>query len=165
MNVLSNEGIDYLELRCIDLNPTSAIGITEEQIYFLDLLILFCFFEDSPEISEEESNEIFNNHKIVVNNGRRPDQSLVMGSLEVSIKDEAIRILDGMVEIAKFMDEVVTFEDENIWMNSLEKQKNTINDYGLSLSESMLNEISNEEMSFQEYGMNISKQHLSLIHI
>ena len=159
LNVLSNEGIDYLELRCIDLNPTSAIGITEEQIYFLDLLILFCFFEDSPEINEEESNEIFNNHKIVVNNGRRPDQSLVMGSLEVSIKDEAIRILDGMVEIAKFMDEVVTFEDENIWMNSLKKQKNTINDYGLSLSESMLNEISNEEMSFQEYGMNISKQH------
>jgi len=159
LNVLSNEGIDYLELRCIDLNPTSAIGITEEQIYFLDLLILFCFFEDSPEINEEESNEIFNNHKIVVNNGRRPDQSLVMGSLEVSIKDEAIRILDGMVEIAKFMDEVVTFEDENIWMNSLEKQKNTINDYGLSLSESILNEISNEEMSFQEYGMNISKQH------
>jgi glutamate--cysteine ligase len=159
LNVLSNEGIDYLELRCIDLNPTSAIGITEEQIYFLDLLILFCFFEDSPEINEEESNEIFNNHKIVVNNGRRPDQSLVMGSLEVSIKDEAIRILDGMVEIAKFMDEIVTFEDENIWMNSLEKQKNTINDYGLSLSESMLNEISNEEMSFQEYGMNISKQH------
>ena len=28
-----------------------------------------------------------------------------------------------------------------------------------SLSESMLNEISNEEMSFQEYGMNISKKH------
>ena len=64
-----------------------------------------------------------------------------------------------MVEIAKFMDEVVTFEDGNIWMNTLEKQKNTINDYGLSLSESMLNEISNKEISFQEYGLNISKQH------
>jgi gamma-glutamylcysteine synthetase len=82
-----------------------------------------------------------------------------MGSLEVSIKDEAIRILDGMEEIAKFMDEVVTFEDGNIWVNTLEKQKNTINDYDLSLSESMLNEISNKEISFQEYGMNISKQH------
>ena len=57
------------------------------------------------------------------------------------------------------MDEVVTFEDGNIWMNTLEKQKNTINDYGLSLSESMLNEISNKEISFQEYGLNISKQH------
>jgi gamma-glutamylcysteine synthetase len=44
-------------------------------------------------------------------------------------------------------------------MNTLEKQKNTINDYGLSLSESMLNEISNKEISFQEYGLNISKQH------
>ena len=43
--------------------------------------------------------------------------------------------------------------------NTLEKQKNTINDYGLSLSESMLNEISNKEISFQEYGLNISKQH------
>ena len=45
INVLNNEGIDYLEIRCIDLNPNTFVGISEEQIYFLDLLILFCFLE------------------------------------------------------------------------------------------------------------------------
>ena len=34
INVLKDEGIDYLELRCIDLNPSSPIGINKEQIYF-----------------------------------------------------------------------------------------------------------------------------------
>jgi glutamate--cysteine ligase len=160
---LSEQGIDYLELRCIDLNPTSSIGITEDQIYFLDLLILYCFLEDSPSINDEESNEIFNNHKIIVNEGRKSDQNLTIGSVEVSIKDEAIRILNGMEEIASFMDEVVTSEDENIWSNNLKIQKDTIENYHLSLSELMLNEISSKDISFQEYGINISMQHLEMI--
>ena len=163
LNILSEQGIDYLELRCIDLNPTSSIGITEDQIYFLDLLILYCFLEDSPSINDEESNEIFNNHKIVVNEGRKSNQNLTIGSVEVSIKDEAIRILNGMEEIASFMDEVVISEDENIWSNNLKIQKDTIENFHLSLSELMLNEISSKDMSFQEYGINISKQHLEMI--
>ena len=63
INVLKDEGIDYLELRCIDLNPSSPIGINKEQIYFLDLLILFCFFTESPEITNKESKELFKTHK------------------------------------------------------------------------------------------------------
>jgi glutamate--cysteine ligase len=111
LNVLSQEGIDYLELRCIDLNPDSIIGISEEQIYFLDLLILYCFLQDSPSIDNDESNEIFKNHKIVVNAGRSIDQTITSKSSEVLIKDEALRILNDMDEIAKFMDELIVSEN------------------------------------------------------
>ena len=65
INILNDQGIDYLELRCIDLNPNSFIGISEKQIFFLDLLILYCFFTESPEIQEDESKELFKNHKII----------------------------------------------------------------------------------------------------
>ena len=68
-----------------------------------------------------------------------------------------------MEEIASFMDEVVISEDENIWSHNLKIQKDTIENYHLSLSELMLNEISSKDMSFQEYGINISKQHLEMI--
>jgi glutamate--cysteine ligase len=159
LNVLSQEGIDYLELRCIDLNPDSIIGISEEQIYFLDLLILYCFLQDSPSIDNDESNEIFKNHKIVVNAGRSIDQTITSKSSEVLIKDEALRILNDMDEIAKFMDEVIVSENENIWLNTLKNQKKTLNNLDSSLSGSLLKNIIDHGMSFQEYGMHVSNLH------
>ena len=159
LNILSQEGIDYLELRCIDLNPNSIIGISEEQVYFLDLLILYCFLQDSPSIDNDESAEIFKNHKIVVNAGRRIDQTITIDSSEVLIKDEALRILNGMDEIAKFMDEVIVSENKNTWLNTLINQKKTLNNLDSSLSGSLLKNIRDHGMSFQEYGMHVSNRH------
>ena len=159
LNILSQEGIDYLELRCIDLNPNSIIGISEEQVYFLDLLILYCFLQDSPSIDNSESAEIFKNHKIVVNAGRSIDQTITRDSSEVFIKDEALRILNGMDEIAKFMDEVIVSENENSWFNTLINQKKTLNNLDSSLSGSLLKNIADHGMSFQEYGMHVSNRH------
>jgi glutamate--cysteine ligase len=159
LNILSQEGIDYLELRCIDLNPNSIIGISEEQVYFLDLLILYCFLQDSPSIDNSESAEIFKNHKIVVNAGRSIDQTITIDSSEVLIKDEALRILNGMDELAKFMDEVIVSENENSWFNTLINQKKTLNNLDSSLSGSLLKNIADHGMSFQEYGMHVSNRH------
>ena len=40
VNVLENDGINYLELRCVDLNPFNELGIDQEEINFLDLIML-----------------------------------------------------------------------------------------------------------------------------
>jgi glutamate--cysteine ligase len=39
---LENRGVEYIEVRALDVNPFSAVGITTEQIYFLDVLLTFC---------------------------------------------------------------------------------------------------------------------------
>ena len=51
-NQLKKTGIEYLEIRSIDLNPYSDIGISIEDIKFLELLSLFCSLSDSPKIDE-----------------------------------------------------------------------------------------------------------------
>jgi len=158
INILNDQGIDYLELRCIDLNPNSFIGITEKQIFFLDLLILYCFFTESPEIQEDESKELFKNHKIIVNEGRNTDATIKTPNGDRQVKKEAIRILEEMNEIASFMDKEV-FKGGNIWTETLDEQKKIIEDYDLSLSGSLLKEIENSGLTFQEYGMNISHSH------
>ena len=54
-NQLKKTGIEYLEIRSIDLNPYSEIGISIEDVEFLELLSLFCSLSDSPKIDEAEA--------------------------------------------------------------------------------------------------------------
>ena len=154
INILNEEGIDYLEVRCIDLNPNFFEGISEEQVYFLDLLILYCFFSDSPEIDEQESNELFKIHKIVVNEGRNPQAKISTKSGQISIKDEASRVFNEMSDIASLMDEVSI--EGKIWTKTLSDQKKVLDNLDLTLSGSLLKEIKDGNVSFQEYGHKLS---------
>jgi glutamate--cysteine ligase len=159
INILNKEGIDYLELRCIDLNPNSFVGISEEQIYFLDLLILYSFFTESPDISEAESNQLFKTHKTVVNEGRKIGARITTSQGDATIKEEALRVLAGMKEIANFMDKEVSEEANSKWSDTLDNQKKIIENLDLSLSGMLLNEIENKGITFQEYGLNLSRTH------
>jgi glutamate--cysteine ligase len=146
-------------LRCIDLNPNSFVGISEEQIYFLDLLILYSFFTESPDISEAESNQLFKTHKTVVNEGRKIGARITTPQGDATIKEEALRVLAGMKEIADFMDKEVSEGANSKWSDTLNNQKKIIENLDLSLSGMLLNEIEDKEITFQEYGLNLSRTH------
>ena len=60
-NQLKENGIEYLEIRSIDLNPYSNIGISLEDVEFLELVMIFCALSDSPLISDVESDCIKEN--------------------------------------------------------------------------------------------------------
>ena len=62
-NQLKNQGIEYLEIRSIDLNPYAKAGISIEDIEFLELVVIFCALADSPLISGVESECIKENIK------------------------------------------------------------------------------------------------------
>jgi glutamate--cysteine ligase len=58
---LEESGIEYLEIRSIDLNPYSDTGISVEDIEFLELVSLYCALSDSPLIDDIESSHIKEN--------------------------------------------------------------------------------------------------------
>ena len=68
--------------------PKSLCCISEEQIYFLDLLILFCLLSDSPDITESESIELFKTHKTIVNEGRSSEAFITTLKGKISIREE-----------------------------------------------------------------------------
>ena len=56
--LLKNKGIQYVEVRGIDLNPDEAIGISKEQIKLLDLLLIYCLIIPSSKMTHEEKIKI-----------------------------------------------------------------------------------------------------------
>ncbi len=45
---LQNRGVGYVELRAVDVNPYSPIGINEDTAGLLEVVALYCLLQDSP---------------------------------------------------------------------------------------------------------------------
>lgn len=52
-DALLKRGIEYIEVRALDINPFTAIGIDESQIHFLDLFLIWCVLADAPMMDEK----------------------------------------------------------------------------------------------------------------
>ncbi|KAI4636684.1 hypothetical protein J4E78_011095, partial [Alternaria triticimaculans] len=52
-DALLRGGIEYIEVRSLDINPFSAIGVDENQVRFLDLFLIWCTLADAPEMSAD----------------------------------------------------------------------------------------------------------------
>ncbi len=87
LDSLSAEGIAYVELRSLDINPALPMGIDEMQIHFLEVFLLFCLLKDSPAISTREQFEIDSNDQLIAHEGRKPNIKLKYQSKELSIAE------------------------------------------------------------------------------
>jgi len=105
LGALNERGVEYVEVRCIDLNPYEPLGLTEEQIYFLDVFLLYCLLSDSPETDEEKYQWVLENQRRVVNQGRDPEMRLLSAAGEQSLSRWGASLIDEMKLVAKILDE------------------------------------------------------------
>lgn len=106
LTLLREHGIQYIEVRVLDLNPFLPVGIDAEQIHFLDAFLLFCLLSDSPNCTQESYHEIEENLARVVNRGREPNLTLSRRSQEVNFQDWAAEILADIQHAAVILDSV-----------------------------------------------------------
>ncbi|MCX8958099.1 glutamate--cysteine ligase [Erwinia psidii] len=78
-DALLRGGIEYIEVRSLDINPFSPIGVDENQVRFLDLFLIWCTLADAPEMSSEELACTRANWNRVILEGRKPGLMLGIG--------------------------------------------------------------------------------------
>jgi len=69
---LGRRGVQYVELRSVDLNPLDPLGVNESQLHFLEAFLLFCLLSESLPLDGEERRMIDDNQMAVALNGRDP---------------------------------------------------------------------------------------------
>jgi glutamate--cysteine ligase len=105
VTALTARGVEYVEVRCIDLNPFLPVGIDLQQIDFNDTFLMLCLLADSPPDSKAESIRLAANQKRVVEQGRNPSLTLVNpNGDEVLLREWAEELLSGCAEIAEVLD-------------------------------------------------------------
>ena len=159
ISILEKEGINYLELRCVDIDPFVPIGIERDQTDFIDMLLLFCFLEDSPPIERSEMEQIRINHNKVINQGR--DQNLMLYHRDTKVRalDLASTIFDKFEEMIGDISKEIFGVNKNFWKASLKIQKEKLLDLNRTPSGKILNHIEKEKKSFKEFGLELSGLH------
>lgn len=107
---LAKRGVEYIEVRALDVNPFSSVGITAEQMRFLDIFLVYCLLEQSPALSASEQQVTEQNLKKVVTDGRRNNLELIQDGQPRLMQDWAEQLFADMMPIAKWLDEVYQSE-------------------------------------------------------
>ena len=102
---MSNRGIGYVELRAIDVNPYSAIGIDEDTAGFLEVVALYCLLKESPDLWDEEQDIIEQNQAEVVNRGRAPNAKIIEAGVEYPLLEWIQQHVTAMQPLADLLNQ------------------------------------------------------------
>ncbi|KFZ38223.1 glutamate--cysteine ligase [Shewanella mangrovi] len=101
---LSRAGVQYIEVRALDVNPFSPVGIDAAQVRFLDLFLLYCLMQPSAKVDALGEKEIAANLKAVVLEGRKPGLMLTRSDKAISLQQWLKELFADLSRIAALID-------------------------------------------------------------
>ncbi|TFH86577.1 glutamate--cysteine ligase [Billgrantia azerbaijanica] len=104
---LEARGVEYIEVRCLDLDPFLALGIDETRMHFLDVFLMWCLLAESPWIPDEECDRLDDNRERVVTHGRDPALRLEHDGRQRSVAEWGGAIFAELAPIAELLDSAV----------------------------------------------------------
>jgi glutamate--cysteine ligase len=111
LHALRERGVEYVEVRLLDLNPFVPIGITLQNLRLLDIFLLHCLLSDSPPDTPEEIAALGRNQHKTAAFGREPGLRLERDGQEVVLTDWARDLLRDCGTIASHLDAVQQTSD------------------------------------------------------
>ncbi len=103
-DALARRGVSYIEVRALDVNPFSSLGIEREQFDFLDVFLLTCLLKPSEELNEISFKESDDNLSRVVLEGRKPGLSLCRNGESIAMQEWAMDLFEDFRQVAKVLD-------------------------------------------------------------
>ncbi len=156
LSALANGGIEYIEVRCLDLNPYEPLGINQQQIHFLDTFLLYCLFSESPPSDATEYKDIQENQKRMVYSGRDPELALLQGGKERSMREWAQELMGDLTGIAHLLDQTNT---ANQYQSAINRENEKLIDASLTPSAKVLSDMAEQGIGFYRFAANMSEKH------
>ncbi len=104
LHALRERGVEYVEVRLMDLDPFVSVGITAQTMRLLDVFLLHCLLQESPPDTPEEITELKRNQHLTAERGREPGLHLQRGGQSVLLVDWAAQILQECAPLAAALD-------------------------------------------------------------
>ncbi|MCZ2102969.1 MAG: glutamate--cysteine ligase [Comamonadaceae bacterium] len=104
LHALRERGVEYIEVRLMDINPLAPVGITAQAMRMIDIFLLHCLLSESPPDTPEEIADLKRNQHLAAERGREPGLRLARGHGDVLLTDWAAEILDACAPIAERLD-------------------------------------------------------------
>lgn len=153
-DALLNKGVEYIEIRSLDINPFSPIGINEKQIRFIDIFLIWCLLIKSPKFNKNEFKNINKNWNKIILEGKKPELLININNKKKTIKKIGLYILKDLKKIAKIFDKLNNnYKYQKICNKIIKKIKNP----NLTLSSYLLNKLL--KYGINDFGLILAKKH------
>jgi glutamate--cysteine ligase len=153
---LDKRGVSYIEVRALDVNPFSAIGIVENQFYFLDVFLLYCVAKPSALMDEQQYHETEVNLSAVVDRGRDPELMLLNQQQSMGLSAWALQLFSDMQEVALVLDHANNTTHYSV---ALELEKQKILDPSLTPSAKILQQLVSQECDNGTLGLALAEDY------
>lgn len=144
---LLEDGINYIEMRSIDINPFSKAGISLDDLNFINLLTIYFLIKD--ESSYEKWQEEAQNNQNIISMYGQMDVVLYRDGETITKKDWALDILNEIKE----MNDKLSLGKEDIINSMIEKIMNPKLTYAYRISEMV------KEEGFLESHLRLAKEY------
>ncbi len=106
LHALRERGVEYVEVRLMDLDPFVPVGIKAQTIRFLDVFLLHCLLQDSPPDTPQEIAALGRNQHKTAAYGREPGLLLERDGREVPLSQWGADIVADCAPVAAALDAV-----------------------------------------------------------
>lgn len=156
-SALRRAGVEYVEIRALDLDPFMPLGIGVEQLLFMETLLLYCLLEDSPPIETHEQGRINKNQGLVARRGRDPALYLSRADgRQVGVRDAAGDLFAALSAPAMLLDEA---HQSSRYRQNLDTLRDRIESPEHTPSARILAEMQERDEEFVQFAMRISRAH------
>ncbi|MGI2102806.1 glutamate--cysteine ligase [Shewanella oncorhynchi] len=151
---LARAGVEYIEVRALDVNPFSPVGIEATQVRFLDLFLLYCLLTQSPKSEASEEARLSANLKAVVLEGRKPGLELLTADGSRSLKSWLEELFDALQPLAVLLD-----GEGTDYQVALAHWRKAAEDPNLTLSGQVLQNVINKGQDHGQWVMTLAQQY------
>jgi glutamate--cysteine ligase len=158
LEALCARGVQYVEVRCLDVDPFDPLGISLETSRFLDAFLLFCAMDQSALTNDAEDRENTDNFARTVKQGRRPGLTLQRAGVAVELRVWGLELLDRIGVVAAVLDAQRTHTDD-VHAQTLALQRAKLHDPERTPSAQVLAALRANGGSFPDFAMRQSRTH------
>ncbi|WP_151446488.1 glutamate--cysteine ligase [Lacisediminimonas profundi] len=156
LQALCERGVQYIEVRCMDVDPFEPVGISLQTARFLDVFLTACALTGSPLVDLPRANEYRSNFATVVREGRRPGLLLHRDGAAVPLAQWGQEMLDEILPVARLLDQQ---SGGNAHVEAVRAQAQCLASPELTPSARVLDQVRAHQGSFHRFALEKSREH------
>ncbi len=157
---LAAHGVEYIEVRCLDIDPFEAIGISSRTSHFMDAFLLFCAIEESPFFPNGGfCGDSHKNFAVVAREGRKPGLTLIREKAFIRLQDWGREILDRIAPYAELLDDALGEAGAQGYAAAVDSQRPKLDDPAQTPSAQLLQILRDQGTSLHDYSLSESGRH------
>ncbi|MGG7160122.1 bifunctional glutamate--cysteine ligase GshA/glutathione synthetase GshB [Clostridium baratii] len=148
---LLNDGVKYIEIRLLDLDPLCPIGVSKDTLNLIFIFILFTLFTEDFEYTPAFHDEYVLNENRAIEN--KEFNLINIDGKEVGLRKKGLEVLEEMEALANKL-----FKDNEDIQRAINISKERFENYKETIASNIIEGI--KESDYIDYFMGLAKEYL-----